>query len=63
MHKALNPNDPLPDLPAIIRNYLQPPKALLAQCQPQVDKLKEVFKLETVKVKDVQVADDMWKDK
>ncbi len=63
MHRALNPDDPLPELQEVIANYLQPPRALAAECEPHVEKLKGLFNLEVVHKKQEQVGDTLWKDR
>ncbi|XP_023933350.1 X-ray repair cross-complementing protein 5 [Lingula anatina] len=63
-HKALNPDDPLPELSPIIADYLKPPQEVLTNCQSHVEKLKEVFPLKVVVKKKEEVsAKSMFQDK
>ncbi|XP_022103565.1 X-ray repair cross-complementing protein 5-like [Acanthaster planci] len=62
MHRALNPTAALPALSPAIAEYLQPPRALSAECSSCVDKIKELFKLERVKKQEAASAESLWKD-
>ncbi|XP_071804212.1 X-ray repair cross-complementing protein 5-like isoform X1 [Asterias amurensis] len=62
MHRALNPDDPLPPLPSEVTAYLQPPTTVAAQCQSEVNKINNLFKLERIKKQDTATADSIWKD-
>ncbi|XP_071503293.1 X-ray repair cross-complementing protein 5-like [Diadema antillarum] len=61
MHRALNPDDPLPDIQEAIASYLQLPRAVAVRCEPQVEKVKGLFKLEKVKAKENVTGDTLWK--
>ncbi|XP_070533798.1 X-ray repair cross-complementing protein 5-like [Ptychodera flava] len=62
-HRALNPNDPLPEIDRVVESYLEPPKEVLTSCEPQVEKLKKLFKLErVVKKKEDKTGENLWKD-
>ena len=62
-HRALNPDDPLPDLSPAIANGLKPPTAIEAKCEPVTDKMKKLFKLKLIeRKKDEKTGDDMFKD-
>lgn len=63
MHRALDPDSPLPPLPSDITEYLQPPKALEAECHSSVNKINNLFKLERVKKQDTATADSIWKER
>ena len=63
MHRALNPDDPLPNIQEVIATYLKPPQALEAECTPHVEKIKDLFKLEVIKKKEEKVGDAMWKER
>ncbi len=62
-HRALNPDDPLPELSPVIANYLKPPAAVAVQCSATVEKMKGKFKLEKVaKKKEEETAQNIFKD-
>ncbi|BFZ21576.1 hypothetical protein BsWGS_24615 [Bradybaena similaris] len=62
-HRALHPDEPLPELSPLISNYLQPPSAMLAGSLPVLDKLRKVFKLESVeRKKEEQTGEAMFRD-
>ena len=62
-HRALNPDDPLPELSPLIANYLKPPEEVVASCSESVDKLKKKFKLEVVKKKEEKTGENVFKEK
>ncbi|KAK7458656.1 hypothetical protein BaRGS_00039108, partial [Batillaria attramentaria] len=62
-HRALNPDDPLPELAPMIARCLQRPQVIEATCQADLEQVKKVFKLETVaKKKEQQTGDAMFKE-
>ena len=61
MHRALNPDDQLPDVQEVVSSYLQPPRAVAVRCEPHVDKAKGLFKLEKAKAKGAVTGESMWK--
>ncbi|CAG5125647.1 unnamed protein product, partial [Candidula unifasciata] len=62
-HRALHPDDPLPELSPLISHYLEPPSGMVANILPILDKLKKVFKLEVVeRKKEEQTGEAMFKD-
>lgn len=61
MNKALNPDDPLPDVQEAIASYLQPARAVAVQCEANVETIKGLFKLEKTKAKEAVTGDSMWK--
>ena len=62
-HRALNPDEALPDLSPIIAECLKPPQEVMSQCSEKIEKLKEKFKLEIVKKKEDKTGDTMFKQK
>ncbi|GFS04275.1 X-ray repair cross-complementing protein 5-like [Elysia marginata] len=61
-HRALHPDDPLPDLSPIIANYLRPPEAVTSNSAPVVERLSKLFKLEvTDKGKLEETGENMFK--
>ncbi|XP_053382453.1 X-ray repair cross-complementing protein 5-like [Mercenaria mercenaria] len=62
-HRALNPDDPLPDLSPIIANSLKPPEEVLTNCSQSMETLKEKFKLEVVKKKEEKTGENMFQEK
>ena len=62
-HRALNPDDPLPELSPLIANYLKPPQEVLTSCEESMEKLKKSFKLEVVKKKEEKTGENLFKEK
>ena len=62
-HRALNPDDALPELSPLIANYLKPPEEVVASCSQSMDKLKDKFKLEVVKKKEEKTGENMFQEK
>ncbi|GFO44853.1 X-ray repair cross-complementing protein 5-like [Plakobranchus ocellatus] len=61
-HRALHPDDPLPDLSPIIANYLNPPDSVMSASAPVIERLQKLFKLEvTDKDKQEQTGENMFK--
>ena len=62
-HRALNPDDPLPELSPVIANGLKPPVAIETKCEPVIKEMKNLFKLKPIeRKKDEKTGDDMFKD-
>lgn len=61
MHRALNPDDPIPGIETAIATYLQPCRAVAVQCEPDVETMKKLFKLEKAKAKENVTGDSIWK--
>ena len=62
-HRALNPDDPLPELSPLIANYLKPPQEVLTTCEESFEKMKKKFKLEVVKKKEEKTGENLFKEK
>lgn len=63
-HRALHPDDPIPELSPLIARSLERPQAMEAACQAAVEKLQKVFKLErVVKKKEDKTGEAMFKEK
>ena len=62
-HRALNPDDDLPELSEVVARSLRPPQAIATQCQATVEKMKTKFKLEKVEKKEKETAENIFKDK
>ena len=63
-HRALHPDDPLPELSPLVTSYLTPPTTLLTAAQPVMERVKKCFKLEvTEKNKDGQTGETMFKQR
>ncbi|XP_076083778.1 X-ray repair cross-complementing protein 5-like [Mytilus galloprovincialis] len=61
-HRALNPDDQLPELSPLIANYLKPPQEIITKCEPEVEKIQKLFKLEEVKRKEDRTGEKLFKD-
>ena len=62
-HRALHPQDPLPELSALISSSLQAPQTVEASCQAQLAACKEKFKLTVVdKKKTEKTGENLFKD-
>ncbi|KAL3890820.1 hypothetical protein ACJMK2_003097 [Sinanodonta woodiana] len=61
-HRALSPDDPLPELSPIVANSLKPPQEVIAACEQSIKKLPKLFKLEVVKKKDQKTGGDIFKE-
>ncbi|XP_064652857.1 X-ray repair cross-complementing protein 5-like isoform X2 [Lineus longissimus] len=62
-HRALNPDEPLPELNPLIADYLKPATEVTTKCEGTVKKMKEKFKLEVVQVKkEVQTGQNVFKE-
>ncbi|XP_030843748.1 X-ray repair cross-complementing protein 5 [Strongylocentrotus purpuratus] len=61
MHRALNPDDPIPGIETAIATYLQPCRAVAVQCEPDVEAMQKLFKLEKAKAKENVTGDSIWK--
>lgn len=62
-HRALNPDDPIPELSSLIARSLQRPQVVETACQGDLEQVKKLFKLETVaKKKEQQTGDAMFKE-
>ena len=62
-HRALNPDDELPELSPLIANYLQPPQEVMSRCRGDLDVVKEKFKLEVVQKKEEKTGENLFKEK
>lgn len=63
-HRALNPDEPLPELSPIIAQSLQRPQEVETKCQASLERVKKLFKMEaTAKKKDEQTGEAMFKEK
>ena len=62
-HRALNPDEQLPELSPLIANYLKPPQEVVTACGESMDKLKKKFKLEVVKKKEEKTGENLFKEK
>jgi ATP-dependent DNA helicase 2 subunit 2 len=62
-HRASFPDDPLPELSPVIANYLKPSQAVMTKCEPVIEKMTKLYKLErVVKKKEGQTGDAMFQD-
>ena len=61
-HRAMQPDDPLPDLSPLIANYLKPPQEVQTKCSQTVEKMKQEFKLVKHEKKDEQAGGSVFKD-
>lgn len=61
-HRALNPDEQLPELSPLIANYLKPPQEVVTACGESMDKLKKKFKLEVVKKKEEKTGENLFKE-
>ncbi|XP_076457066.1 X-ray repair cross-complementing protein 5-like [Babylonia areolata] len=62
-HRALHPEDPIPELSPLIARSLQRPQAVEATCQVAAEKLGKAFKLERVtKRKEEKTGEAMFKE-
>ncbi|XP_041471452.1 X-ray repair cross-complementing protein 5-like [Lytechinus variegatus] len=61
MYRALNPEEALPGIERAMDAFLQPCRAVAVQCEPQVERMRELFKLEKAKAKEAVTGDSMWK--
>ena len=61
-HRALNPDDALPELSPLIANYLKPPQEIITKCEHRVEKIQKLFKLEEVKQKEERTGEKLFKD-
>lgn len=63
-HRALHPDEPLPELSPVVAAGLKPPPAVEAACGVVMDKMKRAFKLKVVEQKkDEKTGDDLFKNK
>ncbi|KAK3726182.1 hypothetical protein RRG08_031509 [Elysia crispata] len=61
-HRALHPDDPLPELSPIIANYLIPPESITSNSAPVSERMQKLFKLEvTDKIKQEETGENMFK--
>ncbi|XP_066202013.1 X-ray repair cross-complementing protein 5 isoform X1 [Saccopteryx leptura] len=64
LHRALHPQEPLPQIQQHILNMLDPPAEVTANCQLPLTKIKTLFPLtEVIKKKDQLTAQDIFQDK
>ncbi|KAM8789799.1 X-ray repair cross-complementing protein 5 [Rhynchonycteris naso] len=64
LHRALHPQEPLPQIQQHILDMLDPPTEVTANCQLPLSKLKTLFPLtEVIKKKDQLTAQDVFQDK
>ncbi|ELU08335.1 hypothetical protein CAPTEDRAFT_163248 [Capitella teleta] len=59
-HRALNPDDPLPDLSEVVRRSLEPPVCVATQCESTVEKMKEKYSLQRVEKKKKETAENIF---
>uniref|UniRef100_A0A8C0WSB8 ATP-dependent DNA helicase 2 subunit 2 n=1 Tax=Castor canadensis TaxID=51338 RepID=A0A8C0WSB8_CASCN len=63
LHRALHPQEPLPQIQQHILNMLAPPAEVTAKCQSSLSKIKMLFPLtEAIKKKDQVTAQDIFQD-
>ena len=62
-HRALNPDDPLPELSEVIARSLEPPQEVVTQCQATLQQIKDKYTLNRVEKKDQETGDKIFKDK
>lgn len=62
-HRALNPDEPMPEISSVIADYLKPPSSIIVNSQPVLDRMKKLFRLEVVeKKKEDQTGEAMFRD-
>jgi len=62
-HRALNPDDPIPELSPIVAAYLTPPEELVDAAGPVLERMQKAFKLEVTETKKAgQTGGDMFKE-
>ncbi|XP_052762081.1 X-ray repair cross-complementing protein 5-like [Mya arenaria] len=61
-HRALNPDDELPELSPMIANYLKPPEEVVVRSQSNLESLRAKFKLEAVKRKEEKTGENLFKE-
>ncbi|XP_065844073.1 X-ray repair cross-complementing protein 5-like [Oscarella lobularis] len=63
-HRALNPDDPLPEVDPLIADCLKMPSAIVAASELATEKIRAAFPLEKIekKAKRTTTAATMWKD-
>ena len=59
-HRALNPDDPLPELSPVVANYLKPPQEVITRCSQTMDKMADTFKLKYVAKRKAENGDDRY---
>ena len=62
-NRALNPDDPMPELSSVVAKSLSTPSEVVTKCQQTVEKMENKYKLvQIVKKKDDNVAGNIFKD-
>ena len=63
-HRALSPEEGLPELDGVLRAYLEQPQEVAASCSGDLERIKALFKLEVVekKRKHDQEAGGVWQE-
>lgn len=62
-NRALNPDDPLPELSPVVANLLEPPADILVKSEEKIEKLEKMFKLEVVKKKEEKTGENVFKER
>lgn len=61
-HKALNPQEPLPELSPLMARQLDVPIKIANGCKSSLDTIKNKFKLELIQKKEIQTGQSFFKD-